>query len=472
MRRAGCRDARPHRLHRRRGAGLPRRRVRLPHRRLRRRRPARDGQGQLRGRRPVPDPGGADHAARGHHQHDPEHRVPRLRLPQVAWATESQLDAGAGGSASTGWSPPAEPGRPRARRSSAAIEAAADGEWRESLDKAAELIGWDDAARAGPGPRHRGRHQAGGDLGAVAEPGAASWPTAARSSTPAPRTWARAPARCGSRSSPTSWAHRWSRSASSAGTPASCPSTCRPRPAARRSSWATAVLEACKDMRQRVLALYAEATGVPAEELASGPGCWSPPTGAAPARGLTGGARVAAAASSSARAPRGCAAREAPAGRGRGLLRVQLHRDRGRGRPGDRGAAADQARAVSDVGTELNPLQVVSQDEGAAIMGLGHSQMEQLLLDEHGVIRNLGALDYRIPTFKDVPLELVTRGRREPRRPRPLRLQGDQRGRAAVHGRGAGRRGRRGRRRRDPRPAADPGTGVGGDPGGGADRPE
>ena len=63
---------------------------------------------------------------------------------------------------------------------------------------------------------------------------------------------------------------------------------------------------------------------------------------------------------------------------------------------------------VSDVGTELNPLQVVSQDEGAAIMGLGHSQMEQLLLDEHGRIRNLGALDYRIPTFKDVPLELVS----------------------------------------------------------------
>ena len=63
---------------------------------------------------------------------------------------------------------------------------------------------------------------------------------------------------------------------------------------------------------------------------------------------------------------------------------------------------------VSDVGTELNPLQVVSQDEGAAIMGLGHSQMEQLLLDDQGKIRNLGALDYRIPTFKDVPLELIT----------------------------------------------------------------
>jgi xanthine dehydrogenase molybdopterin-binding subunit B len=36
-------------------------------------------------------------------------------------------------------------------------------------------------------------------------------------------------------------------------------------------------------------------------------------------------------------------------------------------------------------------------------MGLGHTFMEQLLLDDHGCIRNLGALDYRIPTIQDVP---------------------------------------------------------------------
>lgn len=63
---------------------------------------------------------------------------------------------------------------------------------------------------------------------------------------------------------------------------------------------------------------------------------------------------------------------------------------------------------VSDVGRALNPLQVESQDEGAAIMGLGHSLMEQVLLDEAGRIINLGALDYRIPTTKDVPLRLTT----------------------------------------------------------------
>jgi CO/xanthine dehydrogenase Mo-binding subunit len=62
--------------------------------------------------------------------------------------------------------------------------------------------------------------------------------------------------------------------------------------------------------------------------------------------------------------------------------------------------------SVADVGKALNPAQAESQDEGAAIMGLGHTLMEQLILDERGRILNLGALDYRVPTTKDVPLEL------------------------------------------------------------------
>jgi len=61
---------------------------------------------------------------------------------------------------------------------------------------------------------------------------------------------------------------------------------------------------------------------------------------------------------------------------------------------------------VGDVGKALNPAQVESQDEGAAIMGLGHTLMEHLIFDSRGRIQNLGALDYRIPTSKDVPLEL------------------------------------------------------------------
>jgi CO/xanthine dehydrogenase Mo-binding subunit len=46
------------------------------------------------------------------------------------------------------------------------------------------------------------------------------------------------------------------------------------------------------------------------------------------------------------------------------------------------------------------------QDEGAAIQGLGHTLMEHYIYDEKGRIRNLGAIDYRIPTSMDLPLEM------------------------------------------------------------------
>lgn len=61
---------------------------------------------------------------------------------------------------------------------------------------------------------------------------------------------------------------------------------------------------------------------------------------------------------------------------------------------------------VSDVGKALNPAQVEAQDEGAAMMGIGHTLMEQLVLGRDGRILNLGSLDYRIPSIKDVPLEI------------------------------------------------------------------
>jgi CO/xanthine dehydrogenase Mo-binding subunit len=61
---------------------------------------------------------------------------------------------------------------------------------------------------------------------------------------------------------------------------------------------------------------------------------------------------------------------------------------------------------VNDIGKALNPAQVEAQDEGAAMMGIGHTLMEHLLLDGRGRIRNLGALDYRIPTFEDIPVRL------------------------------------------------------------------
>jgi CO/xanthine dehydrogenase Mo-binding subunit len=64
--------------------------------------------------------------------------------------------------------------------------------------------------------------------------------------------------------------------------------------------------------------------------------------------------------------------------------------------------------AVSDTGKSLNPMQVRGQDDGGAIMGLGHALMEHYIFDEKGRVRNLGAIDYRIPTSKDLPRELIS----------------------------------------------------------------
>jgi CO/xanthine dehydrogenase Mo-binding subunit len=63
---------------------------------------------------------------------------------------------------------------------------------------------------------------------------------------------------------------------------------------------------------------------------------------------------------------------------------------------------------VSDVGKALHPGQVRGQDEGAAIMGLGHTLMEHYIYDNSGRLRNLGAIDYRIPTSMDLPLEMAS----------------------------------------------------------------
>ena len=48
------------------------------------------------------------------------------------------------------------------------------------------------------------------------------------------------------------------------------------------------------------------------------------------------------------------------------------------------------------------------QDEGAAIQGLGHTLMEHYIFDDRGRVRNLGAIDYRIPTSMDLPLEMIS----------------------------------------------------------------
>jgi CO/xanthine dehydrogenase Mo-binding subunit len=331
--------------------------------------------------------------------------------PQVAWATESQMDAGA---RAIGLDSLEIRRRNLVHRGEAFFrgpyEATADGQWHDSLEKAAELIGWGQ-----PLAPNRGR-----GIAVAIKPGATSG-----LSQSLVRFLADGSAIVYAGTSDMGQGARtlWQQIiADELGTPlekvrvVSGDTGIVPfdlQTSASRSTvfMGNAVLEACRDVRQRVLALFAEATGTAEETLSEGPGVLVTPEGELP---LLEAARVALGSLGGEFVGQGTARMRGRKGHPLGgdaafyefnctAIEVEVDRETGE-------LLLHRHVSVSDVGTELNPIQVVSQDEGASIMGLGHSQMEQLLVDDHGVIRNLGALDYRIPTFKDVPVELVTHG--------------------------------------------------------------
>jgi CO/xanthine dehydrogenase Mo-binding subunit len=68
--------------------------------------------------------------------------------------------------------------------------------------------------------------------------------------------------------------------------------------------------------------------------------------------------------------------------------------------------ALTKLATVSDIGKAINPGNVEGQEEGGALMSVGQVMMERLILDERGRLLNQGALDYRVPTTRDIPLEL------------------------------------------------------------------
>jgi CO/xanthine dehydrogenase Mo-binding subunit len=148
-----------------------------------------------------------------------------------------------------------------------------------------------------------------------------------------------------------------------------------------------AVLDACRDIRQRVLSLYAETTGVDEDVLSEAPGLLITPDGEVP---LLEASRVALGALGGEFVGQGIARMRGRKGHPLGgdaafyefnctAIEVEVDFETGE-------LLLHKHVSVSDVGTELNPLQVTSQDEGASIMGLGHSQMEQLLFDDRGMV--------------------------------------------------------------------------------------
>jgi CO/xanthine dehydrogenase Mo-binding subunit len=63
--------------------------------------------------------------------------------------------------------------------------------------------------------------------------------------------------------------------------------------------------------------------------------------------------------------------------------------------------------SIADVGKAINPRQCEAQDEGASMMGIGHTLFESLQF-VNGQPLNPNLIDYRVPTFSDVPQAFET----------------------------------------------------------------
>lgn len=63
--------------------------------------------------------------------------------------------------------------------------------------------------------------------------------------------------------------------------------------------------------------------------------------------------------------------------------------------------------SVADVGKAIHPEHCVAQEEGAAMQGIGHTFFEQLIYD-NGQLLNPNLVDYRVPSFSEVPEEFHT----------------------------------------------------------------
>lgn len=63
--------------------------------------------------------------------------------------------------------------------------------------------------------------------------------------------------------------------------------------------------------------------------------------------------------------------------------------------------------SLTDAGKMINPLQCEAQDEGAAVFGVGQALFEDLAYQD-GQLLNGTLIDYRLPTFADVPPSFTT----------------------------------------------------------------
>jgi CO/xanthine dehydrogenase Mo-binding subunit len=63
--------------------------------------------------------------------------------------------------------------------------------------------------------------------------------------------------------------------------------------------------------------------------------------------------------------------------------------------------------SAADAGKAINPDQCIGQDEGAVMFGIGHTLMEEMVYED-GQLLNPNLVDYRVPSFQDLPQHLHT----------------------------------------------------------------
>jgi CO/xanthine dehydrogenase Mo-binding subunit len=163
-----------------------------------------------------------------------------------------------------------------------------------------------------------------------------------------------------------------------------------------------AVQAAARDVRDQLLAIGARALGAEPRTLALAEGRIAGPAGAldyagavAARFGMPGGELIG---RGTYRGERGHAALggEAPFWEvGMAAAEVEVDPETGQVR-------LHRYVSLSDIGRAINPRECHAQDEGGAMMGIGHTFFEQMVYDG-GQLLNPSLVDYRVPVMADLP---------------------------------------------------------------------
>src|SRR4029077_9452638 len=66
-----------------------------------------------------------------------------------------------------------------------------------------------------------------------------------------------------------------------------------------------------------------------------------------------------------------------------------------------------RSAAVADVGRAINPQMVEREGKGATMQGIGNALIEEMVFED-GFLVNDTLLDYRVPTFEDMPGKMTS----------------------------------------------------------------